>query len=165
MQVLQFLLCPPNPLLPIPVFQFPRDYFVFSPGKWGASLTILLNIVRQQANLFTLPDDPFDWQDYADSLNTSTWQVHVKCAPFITDSSLWALFASRMNSVDSVLAAPLDDGQLTLTYRRYFTAEGEQVTGLLNNNIANGALYLRSSTGPGSRTATEPIYQAVRSAA
>lgn len=139
-QILQFLLCPPNPLLPIPVFQFPRDYFVFSPGCWGAAMTFLLNVIRQEGNLWTLPDDPFDPQQWIDSIDPSSWQVHVKCPAFLDDSSLWALYASRMNTIDSVLADGLDAGQLVLRHRRYFTAEGEQVTGLIGGiQPANGA--------------------------
>lgn len=33
---LQYLLCPPNPLLPIPVFQFPRSFPLAGPSKVGA---------------------------------------------------------------------------------------------------------------------------------
>jgi hypothetical protein len=143
MQFLQFLLGPPNPLLPIPIVQAPRDFFLFGPGVWCCSTFLLLNIIRVEGNLWTLPDDPFaiggpsgwlailDWAD---------WQVHIKATPFLTDASLWTFIGSRMNTADSVIADTLDDGQLCLTYRRIFTAEGETVTGLLDNNVANGAL-------------------------
>ena len=47
-----------------------------------------------------------------------------------------------MNTFDSVIADALDDGQLCMSYRRIFTDEGEQVNGLLDNNVANGALVL-----------------------
>lgn len=140
MQVIQFLLGPPNPALPLGLFQFPRDFFIYSPGIWGAATTIFLNIWRQQANIWTLPDDPFDPEQWDDFWDWGDWQVHVKCPSFLKDSSLWALYASRMNSIDSVIADGLDDGQLCLDYRRIFTDEGETTTGLLNNNIANGAL-------------------------
>lgn len=149
MQVLQFLLGPPNPLLPLPLFQGPRDWFQFGPSVWCCSSFSFLNILRNEigeavASLFTIPDDPFDipsWgEGFRDHLNPSQWQVHFKCKPFATDPSLWTFIASRMNTADTVIAAPLDDGQLTLGYRRIFTAEGETVTGLLDNNIANGAL-------------------------
>lgn len=140
MQFMQFLLCPPNPALPLEIFQFPRDFFLYGPGIWGAATTIFLNIWRQQANVWTLPDDPFDPDQWDDFWDWGDWQVHVKCPPFLQDSSLWALYASRMNSMDTVLADGLDDGQLCLDYRRIFTDEGETTTGLLNNNIANGAL-------------------------
>lgn len=149
MQFLQFLLGPPNPLLPIPIFQGPRDWFEFGPSVWCCSTFILLNIIRNQIEegffeLITLPDDPFDilsWGDgVIESLLPRDWQVHIKCPNFLTDASLWTFIGSRMNTVDSVIADALDDGQLCLTYRRYFTDEGETVTGLLNNDIANGAL-------------------------
>lgn len=139
LQTLQFTLCPPNPALPIPVFQFPRDFFLFSPSAWGASAVCEMNFVRQQANVWTLPDDPFDPDQYAESLDRSTWQNHIKCPRFGEDSSLWGVFAARMNAADTVIADPMDDAQLSMTYRRIFTAEGETVTGLLDNNVANGA--------------------------
>lgn len=142
LQVLQFLLCPPNPALPIPVFQFPRDFFLYCPSAWGAAVVAWINVGRQEGNLWTLPDDPFDLGSWTGSFDTSTWQVHIKCPPFFEDSSLWGLFVSRMNSVDSIIADPLEDAQISVVYRRYFTDEGEQVTGLLNNNIANGALVV-----------------------
>lgn len=142
LQILQYLLCPPNPMLPIPVFQFPRDYFVFAPACWGASVTALVNVARKELSLFNLPDDPFNLESYVDALDTRTWQVHVKCPRFVDDPSLWGVFASRMNSVDSVVADAIDDAQVSTIYRRIFTAEGETVTGLLNNDIANGALVI-----------------------
>lgn len=142
MQFLQFLLGPPNPLLPIPIFQAPRDWFQFGPGDWCVSTFILLNLIRKEGNLFEIPDDPLDisqWFPFS-LLGFSSWQVHIAPQPFLTDPSLWTFIGSRMNTVDSVIADTLDDGQLCLDYRRYFTDEGETVNGLLNNDIPNGAL-------------------------
>lgn len=140
MQMLQFMLGPPNPLLPIDVFQFPRDWPMFGPSIWCISTFILLQIFRKEGNLYQLPDDPFDLAQWLEIFDLSAWQLHVKSNIFIDDSSLWTFIASRMNTVDSVIADALDDGQLCLDYRRIFTAEGETVTGLLDNNVANGAL-------------------------
>lgn len=155
MQTIQFLLAPPNPILPIPVFQFPRDWFMFGPSRWCVSMLIWINLLRKQAEdfvfnliqgVFTLVSDPFElgaWaSDTLNALNPGTWQMHIKAPSFLTDGSLWTFIASRMNTTDSVIAAALDDAQLALTYRRVFTAEGETVTGLVNNNVANGALIL-----------------------
>jgi len=153
LQYLQFTLAPPNPALPFDIFQWPRDYFLFSPAMWGASVTLLMNVARQELNLWQLPDDPFDPAQYVEGLDTRTWQVHVKCPSFIEDSSLWAVFVSRMNSIDSVIADALDDAQLSLRYRRIFTDEGETVTGLLNNDIANGALVFEIVDRSGFATA------------
>ncbi|OCB42141.1 hypothetical protein A5721_28950, partial [Mycobacterium vulneris] len=148
-QVAQFTLGPPNPLLPIPLFQGPRDWFQFGPGIWTCSSFFWLNIVRNQVGeatlaALTIPEDPGDigsWADgVIDALSPGQWQVHIKVPNFLTDSSLWTFIGSRMNTVDSVISDALDDGQLVLRYRRIFTGEGETVTGLLDNNVANGAL-------------------------
>ena len=141
MQFTQFVLCPPNPLLPIPVFQFPRDYFVFGPTRWCVATTLFLQLIRLEGNLWTLPDDPFDLTSWTDSFDPSSWQVHVKGPSFLNDDSIWTLLAARMNTFDSVIADALDDGQITMTYRRYFTDEGEQSpSGLMTQRVANGAL-------------------------
>ena len=140
MQFIQFMLCPPNPLLPVPIFQFPRDWFEFGPSVFCIALMIFINIVRLEGHPFTLPDNPGDPSQYLDIINLSSWQIHVKVPNFFEDSSLWTFLASRMNTIDSVIADALDDGQLHLSCRRIFTDEGETVDGLIDNNVANGAL-------------------------
>lgn len=139
-QFLSFMLCPPNPLLPIPLFQFPRDWLEFGPSVFCITLMIFINIWRLEGHPFTLPDDPGDITQYFDFINLSRWQVHCEVPTFFDDPSLWTFIGSRMNQIDSVIAASLDDGQLTLGYRRIFSGEGEQADGLLDNNVANGAL-------------------------
>lgn len=144
MQFVQFLLAPPNPLLPLPLFQFPRVWPEFGPSVYCVSLLLLLNIIRKEGNLWTLPSDPFDLNQWDNLLDWDDWQVHVKCLPFdfLFDSSLWTVLGSRMNTVDSVIADALEDGQLCLDYRRVFTDEGEIADGLMipGQNVANGAL-------------------------
>lgn len=155
MQTVQFMLAPPNPLLPLGVFQFPRDWPQFGPSCWSIGVLIFLQIIRTQAedfffalisNLTALVEDPFNfllWTgDQIALLNPSNWQIHIQSPSFWNDSSLWTFIASRMNTVDSVIAAALDDGQLALTYRRVFTAEGEIGTDFLGQPVANGALIL-----------------------
>lgn len=144
MQFLQFLLAPPNPALPINVFQFPRVFTMLGPAKWAISVMILFNLIRVEGNLWDFPDDPFDKDQWNNIFPSSweDWQVHIKCAPWsLDDSSLWVLLASRMNPVDSVIADALDDSQLTLRYRRVFSDLGELTEGILwVDRVANGAL-------------------------
>lgn len=126
LQFLQFMLGPPNPLLPIPIFQFPRVLPLFGPAKWCISVMILLQLIRLEGNLWTLPDDPFDVASYNSLFDWSTWQVLIKANPFdLDDSSLWTILATRMNRMDTVIADSLDDAQLVLTYRRILTVDGE----------------------------------------
>lgn len=142
---LQYLLAPPNPFLPIPVFQFPRVFMLAGPSKWAISMLILLNLIRVEGNLWTLPDDPFDPESWDDIFDWSDWQVHIKGSPWLLDdSSLWTFLSARMNPIDSVIADSLDDCQLTMTYRRVLTVDGETTSGLLGiadpTRIKNGAL-------------------------
>ncbi len=144
LQFLQFLLGPPNPALPLGLFQWPRVLPILGPAKWACSTMILLNLIRREGNLWTLPDDPFDlseWIGWAPG-QWENWQVHVKAKALpLDDSSLWTVLGTRMNPIDSVLADALDDAQLTLKYRRCFTDEGETEDGLLFvDQPKNGAL-------------------------
>lgn len=151
LQFLQFLLGPPNPLLPIPVFQFPRVFPLVGPAKWAVSVMILLNLIRVEGNLWTLPDDPFDLHQWLEIISWNDWQCHIKCNPMsLDDSSLWALLATRMNPIDSVIADTLEDAQLTLRYRRVFSDLGETADGVLFvTDVANGALVFEVTDDSG----------------
>lgn len=142
---LQYMLAPPNPLLPIPIFQFPRMFMLAGPAKWCINTLILLNLMRVEGNLWEIPDDPFDPESWDDIIDWSDWQVHIKGSPWLfDDSSMWTFLASRMNPVDAVIADSLEDAQLTMTYRRVLTVDGETTSGLLGiadaSKVKNGAL-------------------------
>jgi hypothetical protein len=150
MQYPQFMLCPPNPVLPIPVFQFPRVWIEFGPGDWTIPVLFLLNLLRIQVSEslaeLIIPQDPADLTQWADevidSLNPADWQVHMQMkTTFLNSTALWNIIASRMNTFDNTVGDPLEDGQLCLEGRRIFTAEGDQTPpNLLTNTVANGAL-------------------------
>lgn len=143
LQVLQYMLVPPNPALPIPLFQFPREFSMYAPLKWAISMTILLQLFRIEGHPFTLPDDPFDLKQWTSIIDWSQWQVHVKADPWLLDdSTLWGLIAARMNAADATFADALDDAQMVITYRRILTVKGERAEGLLTPTVANGALVL-----------------------
>jgi len=144
-QYMQFMLGPPNPLLPIPIFQFPRVFPLFGPAKWAISMMILLQLIRIEGNLWTLPDDPFDLGSWADSFNPATWQVLIKADAFpLDDSSTWNILATRMNRMDTVIQDALDDAKLVFTCRRVFSDEGETIEGgAMGVTVpANGALVI-----------------------
>jgi len=143
LQFLQFMLGPPNPALPIPIFQFPRVLPIFGPAKWAVSMMILINLIRLNGHLWNLPPDPFDVDSWDDLFDWSDWQVFIKCKAFdLDDSSLWTILATRMNRMDQIVGDALEDAQLTLTYRRILTVDGEEspIDGV--PDIANGALVL-----------------------
>ncbi|MFR9767048.1 hypothetical protein [Nocardia sp. SC052] len=141
LQFLQFMLGPPNPALPIPVFQFPRVLPIFGPAKWAISMMILMNLIRLNGHPWTLPDDPFSVESWDDLFDWSDWQVFVKAKAFdLDDSSMWTMLATRMDRLDRVFVDALDDAQQTITYRRIMTVDSETspIDGV--PEIANGAL-------------------------
>lgn len=143
LQYMQFMLGAPNPLLPIPIFQFPRVLPLFGPAKWAISMMILLNLIRLEGNLWTMPDDPFAAGSWGGLFDWSGWQVLIKANPIdLDDSSMWTLIATRMNRMDQIIENALDDAQLTMRYRRILTVDGEtsDVPGV--PEVANGALVL-----------------------
>lgn len=138
LQFLQYMLGPPNPVLPIPIFQFPRVLPIFGPAKWAISIMIWLQLLRLEGNIWTPPDDPFA----APGGDMSTWQVLIKAKAFdLDDSSLWTILATRMTRMDQVIADSLEDAQLVMTYRRILTVDGE-VCPIEGVSCANGTLVL-----------------------
>lgn len=145
LQYLAFLLCPPNPALPIPVFQFPRVLPIFGPTRWAVSTLLLLNVMRVEGNWWTLPDDPFDWYSWTDSFDMTEWQCHIKATPLLSDQSLWTMFGVRMDAALSAIGDALDDAQQVLTYRRILTVDGETPADVGMGHLPsmrNGALVL-----------------------
>ncbi|WP_305780003.1 hypothetical protein [Nocardia nova] len=143
LQFLQFMLGPPNPLLPIPIFQFPRVLPIMGPAKWAISMMILINLIRLNGNLWNLPADPFAVDSYDDLFDWSDWQVLINAKPFdLDDSSMWTILATRMNRMDQIIGDALDDAQLTLTYRRIITVDGETCPVPGVPECRNGALVL-----------------------
>lgn len=153
LQYFQYILCPPNPVLPIEVFQWPRDLPLFAPSKWAISVILLLQLIRLNGNLYNIPQDPFDVGSWDGLFDWSTWQVLIKANPFdLDDSSLWDFFAMRMDRFDQAVADGMDDAQLTFQYRRIMTVDGEtsDVPGV--PVVRNGALVfeLVDNSGYGS---------------
>lgn len=143
LQYLQYLLGPPNPILPIDLFQWPRTFPLFGPAKWAISLLILLQLIRLNGNLWNLPEDPFDVDSWDALFDWSSWQVFINADPFdLDDSSMWVFLATRMQRIDATIADAMDDAQLTMTYRRILTIDGETCPVPGVSTCRNGALVL-----------------------
>lgn len=144
-QYLKYLLAPPNPALPIPIFQFPRVLPIFGPSRWAIGFLILINLMRVQSSWYTLPLDPFRWESWANLFDATTWQVHVKAPPLLFDNSLWTLLAVRMDNIEDAIKDALDDARLVITYRRILTVDGETPADYGMGHLSsmrNGALIL-----------------------
>ena len=86
-----------NPFLPA-AFQFPRVFILPGPLRWVLKTTLFLQVLREQTNLFSLPDDPMDLSSYVSGFNMANWMVLIKPTLLLEDlaaGSIWGVACSR----------------------------------------------------------------------
>lgn len=126
-----------NPLLPA-IFQFPKDFILAGPSVWTLKLALFLQLLRLEASLWALPDDPLDINEWFD-LDQSTWPIVVAPTDFLSDDSLWTVFISRWKMFHEAAAPTLDFAQLMVTTRRWLTGDPPPWPGA---NLRNGCLVV-----------------------
>lgn len=126
-----------NPFLP-PEIQFPRLWIMFGPAKWALKLTLLVNLMRLENNMWTLPDDPLkpdnpSWSD----LTMSQWSQAVTPLTFEDDHSVFAIVHSRFKNMHDASKKIVADAQLTWEPRRYLDGDPPPWPGA---NLRHGCL-------------------------
>ncbi|MCC3311535.1 hypothetical protein [Nocardia africana] len=107
-----------NPFLP-PEFQFPRVFILGPlPARFALTLTLFLQLLRLEGNLWTLPDNPLDPSQWV-NLDQSTWSQVVEPVDLFTDSSTICFVHSRFKYFHDVQKRITDDAQLTWQPRRH----------------------------------------------
>lgn len=124
-----------NPFLP-PEVQFPRLWIMFGPARWALKLTLLVNIMRLEASLWALPDDPLDVDNWF-NFDQSTWSQVVSPLSFADDPSVFAVVHSRFKNMHEVSKNIVEDAQLTWEPRRYLDGDPPPWPGA---NLRHGAL-------------------------
>ena len=120
---LKHIRCWANPFLR-PEFQFPKLWLIFGPAKFCLLMTLFVNILRLETSLWTVPDDPFDLNEWmGPSFNPSVWRQIVKPFPFLGDNSPTTIVFSRFKSFYETAKRTLEETQLTMTCRRYLVGE------------------------------------------
>lgn len=140
---MQYVLGPPNPALPIPIFQAPRVLPIILPAISAMSYMALIQFMRLNGNWYSLPDDPFRWDSWAAGFDSSQWQTHIACPPLLEDDSLWTVLSTRMQDLETVFTDALDDAKVVLRYRRILTVDGESPSDIPHmgpSTVRNGAL-------------------------
>ncbi|MFD7042311.1 phage tail protein [Rhodococcus jostii] len=118
---LKHILCWSNPFLPAEI-QFPRLWVLFGRARWCLKTTLLVNLLRLEASLWMLPDNPMDLSHWF-NLDQSTWSQVVK--PDLTeDHSVAAIVHSRFKNMHEVSRKIVADAQLSWEPRRYL--EGDE---------------------------------------
>ncbi|MFC4126444.1 Gp37-like protein [Nocardia rhizosphaerae] len=110
-----------NPFLPA-IFQFPRVFMLAGPSVWCLKLALFLNVLRKEASLWALPDDPLDPEQWFD-LDQSNWSMVVAPSDFLSDTSIWTVISSRWKTWHEMAQGTLEDAQLMVTCRRYLSGD------------------------------------------
>lgn len=114
------IVCWSNPFLPAEI-QFPKIWLLFGTAKWCLKTTLFCNILRLEAALWSLPDDPMDPAQWF-NLDQSTWSM-VVAPDFEEDTSNFAIVHSRFKYFHDVQKDIAEDAQLTPVFRRYFEGD------------------------------------------
>lgn len=133
-QKLKELLVWANPFLPAGI-QFPKAWVLFGPSRWAASVTLLVNLLRKNDSIWTLPDDPMD----IGRLDMSDWSMAVKPIRFGRDSSPTAILMSRFGTYHDCVEAVLKDAELTVDCRRYLEGDRQPIAG---QTLRHGCLVI-----------------------
>lgn len=126
-----------NPFLPAEI-QFPKIWLLFGSAKWCLKTTLLVNIMRLESSLWTLPDDPLDPSQWF-NFDQSTWSMVVAPDDGTPDHSPFALCFSRFKTFHEVQKKIAEDAQLTPTFRRYFDGDEPPWPGA---NLRHGCLVI-----------------------
>lgn len=123
-----------NPFLPAEI-QFPRLWVCFGSARWALKTTLFCNLLRLEASLWMLPDNPMD-PDQWFNLDQSTWSQVVK--PDLTpDNSVGAIVHSRFKTMHEVSRKIVADAQLSWEARRYLDGDPPPWPGA---NLRHGTL-------------------------
>ena len=117
-QELEKILVWPNPFLPAGV-QFPKSFVLAGPSAYMLKLTLFLNILRLNGNLWQLPDDPLDASTWFEGIVPWDWSIAVQPDSLIMDDSEWCIIDSRMKTFMELARPILENAGLMITTRRW----------------------------------------------
>ncbi|MDU0478396.1 hypothetical protein QVA66_03975 [Staphylococcus chromogenes] len=130
--------CWSNPFLPASV-QFPRVSILAGPAKWVLKTMLLMNIVRLNASLWHLPDDPLDPDSWTQAFNPDEWPIVVKPGSLLSDGSPWTIASSRFKFWHDMAQPTLEDAELMVECRRFLDGDPPPWPGA---NLRNGTLVV-----------------------
>lgn len=116
-----------NPFLLAEV-QIPKNWMLWGPARWAAATTLHLNLLRKNASLWMLPDDPMDFGQWG-NLNMENWNMVVKPVSFLDDSSTLATISSRFKDFHSCVKDVMDDAQISIETRRFLPGDPQPIPG------------------------------------
>ncbi|AUV60724.1 minor tail protein [Gordonia phage Troje] len=114
-----------NPFLPA-AFQFPRVFILPGPLRWVLKTTLFLQVLREQTNLWSLPDDPMDLGSFASGFSMSNWMVLINPTSLIEDlaaGSIWGVACSRWKNFHDMQKPMTEDAEYSWKLRRFLKGD------------------------------------------
>lgn len=127
-----------NPFLPA-IVQFPRISLMAGPSRWVLKVMLMMNLVRTEASLWALPDDPLDINSWVGSWDMNQWPKVVKPSSLLLDSTPWTIASSRFKYWHEMAEDTLADAELMVECRRWLTGDDPPWPGA---TLRNGTLVI-----------------------
>lgn len=113
------VVCFANPFFPAE-FQWPKIWAYGGPAQTGITSLLFLNLLRRFALPWTFSDNLFDPASWIANFNPANWPIVVVPKPFLTDTSMWCVLATRFGNFYDVVLPTLKDAGLHLDCYRWF---------------------------------------------
>lgn len=126
-EYLKHILVWSNPFLPAEI-QIPKVWGLIGPADWALATTLHMNLLRQNASLWMVPDDPLDIGQWV-NLDISGWDMVVKPISMLGSSVPLAPVMSRFKDFHSVAKDVAADNQLSIEVRRYLEGDPHPIPG------------------------------------
>ncbi len=114
-----------TPVMPA-AFQPIKVFGLAGPAPWVCLSALHINLVRENSSLLTFPDDPLNPSSWWSGNSMSNWTVVVKPTSFMEWMSKgvpWAILTSRFKYWHEAAQSILEDAELSLRWRRWFTGD------------------------------------------
>ena len=110
------------------IFQFPRVFLLAGGARWCLLTALHLQVMREQQNWWSLPDDPLDPSSWVPA-SVSDWSTVVMPHSFLDDLAdgiSWSLLSSRFKKWHDLATPILNDAELSVVWRRYLPHLGDE---------------------------------------
>lgn len=123
-------------------FQPIKVFGLAGPAPWVCLTALHINLVRENSSLLTFPDDPLNPSAWWSGNNMANWTVVVKPTSFMewmAKGVPWAILTSRFKYWHEAAQSILEDAELSLRWRRWFTGDPPPWPGA---KVRHGALVV-----------------------
>lgn len=148
-EYLKHILVWSNPFLPAEI-QIPKVWGLVAPADWGLATTLHMSLLRQNASLWMVPDDPLDIGQWI-NLDMQNWNMAVKPVSMIQSRAPLSPVIARFKDFHHVAKDIAADAQLSIEVRRYLDGDPHPIPG---KQLKHGCLVVEIVDKSGWNTET-----------